>query len=70
MAFYRYLQKEVIMCNGERKMTEMLCPFFFDLQFTNPCWLSKSKSAVSIRGFESTMEDLSLFVRGKFGFDT
>jgi hypothetical protein len=43
-------------------MTEMLSPFFFDLQFTNPCWLSKSKSAVSIRGFEWTMEDLSLFV--------
>jgi hypothetical protein len=57
-------------CNGERKVTEILCPFFFDLQFTNPCWLSKSKSAVSIRRFERTMEDPSLFVLGKFGFDT
>jgi hypothetical protein len=57
-------------CNGERKMTEILCPFFFDPQFTNPCWLSKSKSAVSIRRFERTMEDPSLFVLGKFGFDT
>lgn len=67
MAFYRYLQKEVIMCNGERKMTEMLCPFFFDLQFTNPCWLSKSKSAVSIRTFDRQWRTFLCLCVGSLG---